>query len=166
MIQAPEQLDQQALAENLGLQLKQSAKVLSVAESCTGGWLAATLVGVVGSSAWFDRGFVAYSYAAKCEMLGIPEEVLDTHGAVSAATVRAMALATLMRSNADVSIAISGVAGPGGGSPDKPVGLVWMAWAQKSGSVHAQPHHFSGDRNTIRRASVTTAIRAAIEHFA
>ena len=157
--------DAHKLAARLGTLLTAKQHSLALAESCTGGWIAAEIVGIVGSSAWFDRGFVAYSYASKRDTLGLSETLLDTHGSVSEAAVRAMAAAALYLSTADTSIAVSGVAGPGGGSLAKPVGLVWMAWATRGSTPHAQSFQFSGDRTQIRSQSVRTALHHALAHL-
>ena len=156
----------QTLATELGEVLVTRGLTLAAAESCTGGWLAQTATGVVGSSAWFDRGFVVYSYASKCEMLGLDSEFLERHGAVSQGCVEAMAKAALARSNADVAIAISGVAGPSGGTLEKPVGLVWMACASPESRVTSRVHQFDGDRNCIRAQSVALALRLVVEVLA
>jgi nicotinamide-nucleotide amidase len=119
------------LAERLGQRLLERGECLAAAESCTGGWLAQSVTAIAGSSAWFDRGFVTYSNAAKIDMLGVPENTLNRHGAVSEAVARAMAQGALAHSRADWTVAITGIAGPGGGSPEKPVGTVCFAWASK-----------------------------------
>ena len=119
------------LAQQLGIVLLARGEWLTAAESCTGGWLAQSVTAIAGSSAWFDRGFVTYSNAAKVEMLGVPETTIERHGAVSEATARAMAQGALSHSRADWSVAITGVAGPAGGSPEKPVGTICFAWDWK-----------------------------------
>ena len=134
---------------------------LATAESCTGGWVAKLCTDLAGSSAWFERGFVTYSNAAKAEMLGVPETTLTTHGAVSEASVRAMAIGALAHSAADYAFAISGVAGPSGGSAEKPVGTVWLAWARSEEGRHvvvARREQFSGDRDEVRRQAAWTAL--------
>ncbi|MFB1487090.1 MULTISPECIES: CinA family protein [unclassified Thiocapsa] len=138
---------------------------LAVAESCTGGWLAKVVTDLAGSSAWLDRGFVTYSNAAKQEMLGVRSETLAAHGAVSEAVVAEMALGVLSRSHAHVAVAISGVAGPGGGSPEKPVGTVCLAWAWPDGRVETRRFQFEGDRNAVRRCSVQAAIDGLVERL-
>jgi nicotinamide-nucleotide amidase len=125
------------LAERLGQRLLERGECLAAAESCTGGWLAQSVTAIAGSSAWFDRGFVTYSNAAKIDMLGVPENTLNRHGAVSEAVARAMAQGALAHSRADWTVAITGIAGPGGGSPEKPVGTVCFAWASKQGGCEA-----------------------------
>lgn len=153
------------LAERLGKQLLMRGEWLAVAESCTGGWLAQMVTAVPGSSAWFDRGFVTYSNLAKTEMLGVPALTLDRHGAVSEMTARAMAQGVLDHSPANWSVAITGVAGPTGGSPDKPVGTVCFAWAHRDGGCEAQRCLFSGDRRDIRGQSVRHALQGLIERI-
>ncbi|MCL2344639.1 MAG: nicotinamide-nucleotide amidase [Desulfobulbus sp.] len=150
--------DLQTLAAELGATLAARGEWLAAAESCTGGWLAQAVTAIAGSSAWFDRGFVTYSNAAKTDMLGVPEATLARHGAVSEATARAMAQGALAHSRADWAVAITGIAGPGGGSPDKPVGTVCFAWAAKDGGCAAQTRHFAGDRAAVREQSVRHAL--------
>jgi nicotinamide-nucleotide amidase len=147
------------LAAELGAALQTRGERLAAAESCTGGWLAQAVTAIAGSSAWFDRGFVTYSNAAKTDMLGVPEATLERHGAVSEATARAMAQGALAHSRADWAVAITGIAGPDGGSPEKPVGTVCFAWAEKDGGCQAQTRHFTGDRTAIREQSVRHALR-------
>jgi len=130
---------------------------LATAESCTGGLIAASCTDLAGSSQWFERGFVTYSNAAKCELLGIDAALINAHGAVSEAVVRAMAFGALSHSHAQVAIAVTGVAGPGGGSADKPVGTVWLAWATPMG-ITSELQHFVGDRATVRHATVQHAL--------
>lgn len=151
------QLDQatlEALAVQVGDALRSQGLRLATAESCTGGWVSQCLTAVAGSSDWFERGFVTYSNEAKQEMLGVPAEVLIRHGAVSEATALAMATGALAHSHADWSLAITGVAGPSGGSPEKPVGLVCFAWAGPSGFVATCSRRFAGDRAAVRAQSV------------
>lgn len=151
------------LAEGLGRLLIERGEWLAAAESCTGGWLAQSVTAIAGSSTWFDRGFVTYSNAAKVDMLGVPESVLARHGAVSEAVARAMAQGVLAHSRADWSVAITGIAGPGGGSPDKPVGTVCFAWSRKDAGCEAQTCFFSGDRAAVREQSVRHALNGLIE---
>lgn len=151
------------LAERLGGLLLERGEWLAAAESCTGGWLAQSVTAIAGSSAWFDRGFVTYSNAAKVEMLGVPEATLERHGAVSEAVARAMAQGALVNSGADWTVAITGVAGPGGGSPQKPVGTVCFAWASKAGGCEARTCYFSGDRAAVREQSVRFALSGLLE---
>ncbi len=158
MITAMTDADLQRLAVEVGQALAQQRWTLSTAESCTGGWVAKTLTDVVGSSAWFERGFVTYTNVAKQEMLGVAASTLDTHGAVSEATVRAMARGALQHSHADISLAITGIAGPGGGFDTKPVGLVWFAWAIRGNEPQSEQHIFKGEREAVRRQAVATAL--------
>ncbi len=133
---------------------------MASAESCTGGMISAACTDLPGSSVWFERGFVTYSNAAKTDMLGVPAAVIQTHGAVSEEVARAMAIGALEHSLADWSLAVTGVAGPSGGSAAKPVGTVWLAWACKSsGRCEAQLKLFSGDRKTVREATTAFGLR-------
>jgi nicotinamide-nucleotide amidase len=138
------------------LMLKNQWK-LATAESCTGGLIAAACTDLAGSSAWFERGFVTYSNEAKTEMLGVDAALIAQHGAVSEEVVRAMALGALAHSHAQVAVAVTGVAGPSGGSTEKPVGTVWMAWALP-GQLVSEACHFEGNRATVRAASVQHAV--------
>lgn len=152
----------QRLARNLGERLRARRLTLVTAESCTGGWIAKAVTDIAGSSAWLDRGFVTYSNTAKQDMLGVAPETLETHGAVSEATVAEMALGALASSPADVSVAVSGIAGPGGGTPDKPVGTVCLAWAISGRAVVTRRVRFEGDREAIRRQTVELALTELI----
>ena len=152
------------LAPRLGERLKRAGALLGAAESCTGGWAAQVVTSVAGSSAWFERGFVTYSNDAKREMLGVRPETLATHGAVSEETACEMARGALARSRASVALAITGVAGPGGGSADKPVGMVCFAWASAD-RVRSETRHFSGDRKSVREQSVARALEGVLEHL-
>ena len=149
------------LANNLGARLKRSNEMLATAESCTGGWAAQVVTSVAGSSAWFERGFVTYSNAAKQELLGVRTETLRAHGAVSEETAREMARGALERSRATVAVSITGVAGPAGGTPEKPVGTVCFAWA-RGGAVRSETRQFGGDRESIRRQSVILALEGVM----
>ena len=151
------------LAHLLGQKLHARGWMLAAAESCTGGWLAQVVTAIPGSSVWFDRGFVTYSNEAKQEMLGVAAATLQTHGAVSEETVREMAEGTLRRSRAMISVSISGVAGPGGGTPQKPVGTVCIAWAVKDQAPFSTVCRLSGDREEIRSRAVAAALRGLIE---
>lgn len=135
--------------------------MLATAESCTGGMIAAACTDLAGSSAWFERGFVSYSNAAKTQLLGVPADCIASHGAVSEPVARAMAQGALTHSAAQVAVAVTGVAGPGGGSPDKPVGTVWIAWAMAD-QVRAERMQFSGDRAAVRQATVEHALRGLV----
>ena len=150
--------DLEILSERLGRALLARGAWLVAAESCTGGWLAQSVTAIAGSSGWFDRGFVTYSNAAKIDMLGVPESTLERHGAVSEATARAMAQGALAHSPGDWAVAITGVAGPSGGSPEKPVGTVCFAWAWRDGGCEAELCHFAGDRTAVREQSVRHAL--------
>jgi nicotinamide-nucleotide amidase len=150
------------LARDTGRALTDAALRLVTAESCTGGWIAKLLTDMAGSSGWFDRGFVTYSNEAKTELLGVPAELIREHGAVSGPTVRAMAEGALRHSRADLALAVSGVAGPGGGSPAKPVGTVWLAWAGPGGASDAVCRHFDGDRDAVRRQAVAAALEGVL----
>ncbi len=149
------------LAAAAGAALKAKGWMLATAESCTGGWVAQAATSVPGSSGWFERGFVTYSNAAKQEMLGVREATLTAAGAVSEATVAEMAAGALERSRARVAVAVSGVAGPTGGTAAKPVGMVCFAWASPAG-VRTETRHFGGDRDAIRRQSVAVALEGVL----
>ena len=148
--------------------LRQRAWQIATAESCTGGLIAAACTELAGSSDWFERGFVSYSNAAKTELLGVDAALIAAQGAVSQAVARAMAVGALAHSAADLSVAVTGVAGPGGGSADKPVGMVWLAWAWRdaAGQVvdEALVEHFSGDRAAVRAATVLRALQGLSQY--
>jgi nicotinamide-nucleotide amidase len=152
-----------ALAQRVGARLKEKGLVLATAESCTGGWVAQVVTSVSGSSEWFDRGFVTYSNDAKREMIGVGVETLDRHGAVSEETAREMAAGALTASRAQIAVAITGVAGPTGGTPQKPVGMVCFAWAVRGGTVDSTTQHFGGDREAVRRESVIFALQGVVD---
>ncbi|HEY3074228.1 MAG TPA: nicotinamide-nucleotide amidohydrolase family protein [Burkholderiales bacterium] len=152
-----------ALAEKIGARLKARGALLVTAESCTGGWAAQAVTAVAGSSAWFERGFITYSNAAKEEMLGVRAATLARFGAVSEETAREMALGALEHSRGTLALAITGVAGPTGGSAAKPVGTVCFAWARKGKPASAETRHFAGDREAVRRQSVEHALARALE---
>lgn len=147
------------LAAQAGAALKARGLMLATAESCTGGGVAQALTDIAGSSVWFERGFVTYSNIAKFEMLGVRQSTLETHGAVSEATVREMAAGALTHSHANISVSVSGIAGPSGGTAEKPVGTVWFAWALRDGEVHARLHHLAGNRAAVREQSVQIALQ-------
>jgi nicotinamide-nucleotide amidase len=153
------------LAESLGRALKARNASLVTAESCTGGGAAEAVTAIAGSSEWFERGFVTYSNAAKEEMLGVRARTLEQHGAVSEETAREMALGALAHSRGTLAVAITGIAGPTGGTPAKPVGTVRFAWASRSGALRSETRHFSGDREAVRRRSVERALAGALEHL-
>jgi nicotinamide-nucleotide amidase len=153
--------DLQRLAAQVGRLLKDTGRVVATAESCTGGWIAKAFTDVAGSSQWFIEGFVTYSNASKMRRLGVPRALLDEHGAVSEAVARAMAVGALKRAQALVAVAVTGIAGPDGAVPGKPVGTVWLAWAIRRGAavrIAAQLRHFRGDREAVRRKTVHAAL--------
>jgi nicotinamide-nucleotide amidase len=154
----------EALAQSVGERLKAARAKLVTAESCTGGWAAQVVTSVAGSSAWFERGFVTYSNEAKRELLGVQENTLRAHGAVSEETAREMAQGALSRGHGTVALAVTGVAGPGGGTRDKPVGMVCFAWASER-SVSSETRQFSGDRESVRRQSVVRALEGVLQHL-
>ena len=151
------------LAAQLGGLLKSHGLMLATAESCTGGGVAHAITEVAGSSAWFERGFVTYSNLSKQQMLGVSEATLMQYGAVSEAVVRQMVSGALSHGAARMALAVSGIAGPGGGTPDKPVGTVWFAWGLKNAAVHAERHQFPGSRAEVRAHAVHTALQGAID---
>ena len=154
------------LAAQVGIALRTRSRTLAIAESCTGGWIAKIMTDVPGSSGWFDRGFVTYSNAAKTDLLGVREATITQHGAVSAEVVAEMAAGALERSPADLVIAVSGIAGPEGGTPDKPVGTVYLAWALRGGPVQTEIRHFSGNRDEVRLEAVAAALQGVLDVFA
>jgi len=149
------------LARQVGERLRALRAQLVTAESCTGGWVAQAVTAIAGSSAWFDRGFVTYSNASKEELLGVRAATLERHGAVSEETAREMVQGALARSNGTIALAVTGIAGPGGGSPDKPVGTVCFAWGDGK-NLTTQTRHFSGDRDSVRRQSVVHALEGVL----
>lgn len=152
-----------ALAAQVGAALSRSGVMLATAESCTGGWVAECVTDVAGSSGWFDRGFVTYSNEAKSELLGVDPHLVETHGAVSEATVQAMAAGALRHSRAQVAVAVSGIAGPSGGTLEKPVGTVWFAWQRLGEPCRTQRMRFGGDRREVRRQAVAVALRGVLD---
>jgi nicotinamide-nucleotide amidase len=151
------------LAEKTGSVLSSHGLMLVTAESCTGGWIAEAITSVPGSSMWFERGFVTYTYISKREMLGVRAETLEEQGAVSEAVVLEMVTGALKASHAQVGVAVSGVAGPSGGTPEKPVGTVCFAWGMNDRAPRAETRHFPGDREAVRRQSVIRALEVMIE---
>jgi len=151
------------LAARLGEELRARGLLLVTAESCTGGWIGEAVTSVSGSSEWYDRGFIAYSNAAKSELLGVRPETLERQGAVSEATVLEMAQGALDRSRAHCSVAVSGIAGPTGGTPGKPVGTVCLAWARRAQGPVALTRHFAGDRRAVRRQTVAAALAGLLD---
>lgn len=154
------------LAEQLGTILLKRNLRCAVAESCTGGSLAAAITEVPGSSQWFDRAFITYSNEAKEQMLAVSHQTIRTHGAVSEATARAMALGVIAHSEAQVSVAITGIAGPDGGSKEKPVGMVWLAWAGDFQPIYSACYFFKGDRTAVRQQAVEVALQGLIQRCA
>lgn len=150
------------LVADLAAQLAARGWLMATAESCTGGLIAATCTEVSGSSAWFERGFVTYSNQAKTELLGVDASLIEAHGAVSEPVARAMAEGARARSRAQVAVAVTGVAGPTGGSPDKPVGTVWLAWSVQGGDTRALRCQFPGDRAAVRWATVGQALQGLL----
>ncbi|MCR6626913.1 MAG: CinA family protein [Pseudoxanthomonas sp.] len=161
---APNDEALQALAQQVGERLRQGRDHLVTAESCTGGWIAKCVTDIAGSSDWFDCGMAAYSYEAKQALLGVRPQTLETHGAVSRETVIEMVSGALVNSGASVAVAVTGIAGPGGGSPDKPVGTVWIGWKRRGGYARAEVFEFAGDREAVRRQTVETALKG-LEHL-
>lgn len=153
-----------SLTQELAQRLQNLHWMLSTAESCTGGMIASLCTDLAGSSAWFDRGFVTYSNASKTDMLGVSAELIVTHGAVSETVAKAMAFGAQERSLANTTVAVTGVAGPSGGSPQKPVGTVWIAWCV-GGVVDAEQHQFTGDRTSIREAATCCALRGVLSRL-
>ena len=158
----------QKLAEAVVTDLAAAGKAVSTAESCTGGWIAKSITDLPGSSAVFGYGVVSYSNGAKESILGVQNQTLEEHGAVSEPVVEEMAKGALRLSGADIAVAVSGVAGPDGGTEEKPVGTVWFAWAVRDGSnalVDTRQEHFSGDRVLVREASVAHALQGLRERI-
>ena len=151
------------LAEEVGSLLRARALKLVTAESCTGGWVGAAITAVAGSSDWYERGFVTYTDVSKREMLGVKAQTLEKFGAVSEPAVREMASGALAHSHAQAAVAVSGIAGPTGGTPAKPVGTVCIAWALASGEPRAETLHFAGDREAVRRQSVERALAGLLQ---
>ena len=147
-----------ALAHEVGTALRTARLTVVTAESCTGGWIAKLLTDTAGSSAWFDCGIVAYSYEAKQALLGVRPQTLEAEGAVSRDTAIEMVSGALVHSGASVAVAVTGIAGPGGGSDDKPVGTVWIGWKRRGGYARAEVFHFEGDRDAVRRQTAAAAL--------
>lgn len=147
-----------AQAQSLAECLLARGQSVVAAESCTGGWIAKVLTDIPGSSTWFECGVVAYSYEAKEALLGVQPQTLERSGAVSQETAVEMVSGALARYGASVAVAVTGVAGPGGGTPDKPVGTVWIGWKRRGGYARAELFHFEGDREAVRRQTVGAAL--------
>ncbi len=152
----------ETLVNSVAQALRGSGRTLATAESCTGGLIAAACTDVAGSSDWFERGFVTYSNAAKVESLGVDAALIATHGAVSREVACAMASGALRHSHADIALAVTGIAGPGGATPGKPVGTVWLAWAQRGHPALAELLNLSGNRLAVREQTVVHALRRAL----
>ncbi len=153
----------ESLAAQVGISLKAHGYMLVTAESCTGGGVAHAITDIAGSSAWFERGFITYSNLSKQEMLGVTQNTLEQFGAVSKATVREMVAGALRHGTAHVALAVSGIAGPSGGTPEKPVGMVWFAWEVKNKIAVEKLHHLTGNRAEIRAQSVNIALFGVLE---
>ncbi len=151
------------LAADVGSALKTRGLTLATAESCTGGWIGEAVTAIPGSSDWYERGFITYTNVAKREMLGVAAETLEKSGAVSEETVKAMVAGALAHSHAGIAVAVSGVAGPSGGTRAKPVGTVCIAWGLRDGDPYAETRCFAGDREAVRRQSVECALNGVLE---
>ena len=150
------------LAEQVGDALRRNRHMLCTAESCTGVWIAKMITDIPGCSDWFDCGLAAYSYEAKQALLGVRQETLTEHGAVSRETVLEMVSGALVTSGASIAVAVTGIAGPTGGTPGKPVGTVWLGWKRRGGYPVAQVFHFDGDREAVRRQTVAAALKGVL----
>jgi nicotinamide-nucleotide amidase len=153
----------QDLARQAGIALEQEELLLATAESCTGGWLGQVITSIAGSSAWYERGFITYAASSKQEMLGVSDATLEQYGAVSEQTASEMAAGAIARSHAQVAVSITGIAGPEGGTTEKPVGTVCFAWIMKEGMALTETRYFSGNREEIRRQSVGGALQGIID---
>jgi nicotinamide-nucleotide amidase len=151
------------LAGQLGECMKALGLTLASAESCTGGWLAKIITDIPGSSAWFTGSVVSYSNEAKHSLLGVNEATLKEFGAVCGETVLEMTDGLFAHTEADVAVSVSGIAGPDGGSEDKPVGLVWLSWGKRDKSIYAEPYHFDGDREAVRKESIKQALNCLLD---
>lgn len=151
------------IVEQLGQKLKQKKLMIVTAESCTGGGIAQAITDIAGSSAWFDRGFVTYSNESKVQMLQVKQSTLNEYGAVSEQVAEEMAIGALANSNADIAISVTGIAGPSGGSENKPVGTVYIVWRLKDGQVVSERHDFLGDRDDVRQQAVELALNKCLE---
>lgn len=154
----PSATDLKALSEAVAEAASRQRLMVVTGESCTGGWIAKCLTDIAGSSAWFAAGVVAYSYEAKDALLGVNPRTLEQFGAVSEEVAREMVAGALARMGGDVAVAVTGIAGPGGGTPDKPVGTVWIGWKRRGGYASARLFRFDGDRDAVRRQTVAAAL--------
>ncbi|MBS0214558.1 MAG: CinA family protein [Proteobacteria bacterium] len=159
----PSDAELQRLIHDVATWLQARRLTLVTAESCTGGWIAKLATDVAGSSAWFDCGMVVYSYEAKQALLGVRPQTLEQQGAVSRECAIEMVSGALIHSGANIAVAVTGIAGPGGGSDDKPVGTVWIGWKRRGGYARANVFHFDGDREAVRRQTVATALRGLMD---
>ena len=162
---APTDDELRATATAVGERLRDARLSLVTAESCTGGWIAKVVTDIPGSSDWFDCGMATYSYEAKQALLGVRPETLEFHGAVSRETVLEMVAGALVHSGGGVAVAVTGIAGPTGGTPDKPVGTVWIAWKRRGGYPMADVFHFDGDREAVRRQTVAAVLGGLLERL-
>ncbi len=153
------------LSSTVGQKLTAQGKWLTCAESCTGGWIAKAITDIAGSSAYFDRGFITYSNASKCELLNVEESILLMNGAVSEQVVRAMAVGALHCARASVSLSVSGIAGPDGGTHEKPPGTVWFGFATNTGCVEAYRQFFAGDRESVRLQAAIFSLQTLSDKF-
>jgi nicotinamide-nucleotide amidase len=151
-----------ALAGEVGARLRAHRHMVCTAESCTGGWIAKMITDIPGCSDWFDCGMAAYSYEAKQALLGVRPETLTEHGAVSRETVMEMVSGALVTSGASIAVAVTGIAGPTGGTEEKPVGTVWIGWKRRGGYPRAEAFHFDGDREAVRRQTVAASLRGLL----
>ena len=164
-IPVPADSDLMALAEQVATAAIERRVMVATAESCTGGWIAKSLTDLAGSSAWFEAGVVTYSYSAKESLLGVNPRTLERTGAVSEETVLEMVSGAVARYGAGVAVAVTGIAGPSGGTADKPVGTVWIGWKRRGGYAHATLFHFAGDREVVRRQTVAAALAGMVEEL-
>ncbi|MGH8215651.1 MAG: CinA family protein [Rhodanobacteraceae bacterium] len=155
----PDDARLQALAESVGEMLRERGQVLAAAESCTGGWIAKLLTDIAGSSGWFEGAAVTYGNDAKEALLGVSPATLEQHGAVSEACALEMVAGALEGFDASIAVAVTGIAGPAGGTPDKPVGTVWIAWMRRGGHARARKFRFEGDRDAVRRRTAAAALQ-------
>ncbi|MHA6204042.1 CinA family protein [Dyella soli] len=162
-LSVPTDAELRALAEQVAEGAQQRRLMVVTAESCTGGWIAKALTDLAGSSAWFDAGVVAYSYGAKEALLGVDPRTLERTGAVSEETALEMVSGALARFGAGVGVAVTGIAGPSGGTAEKPVGTVWIGWQRRGGHAHATLFRFDGDREAVRRQTVAAALSGVIK---
>lgn len=166
MATIPSDAELQTLIHEIAEWLQARRLTLVTAESCTGGWIAKLATDVAGSSSWFDCGMVAYSYEAKQALLAVRPQTLEQQGAVSRECVTEMVSGALIHSGANIAVAVTGIAGPGGGSDDKPVGTVWIGWKRRGGYARAEVFHFDGDREAVRRQTVAMALRGLMRDAA